>query len=234
MKKPIFILILAVIVAGTASAQNDYDGYKDPDRFRAKYFNFSFASQKMAYHFSGSGLNADMDMFKSSYGVGLTAGRSYILHNEPILGMIRIGLDATWFDMNYAHQKPAGIFSEIFDMLDAPSFEIHQADISMGIGPSIHVNPVGRLGIHAYARYNPTLATLFNTQGDFSMAGGYSSVIVTGGAISWGVISVGVEGRWGFAKYSDWFTGGDEGSEGTFDKMKLKTKGLRAYIGFRF
>lgn len=209
MKKVVLFLFSAVLAAGTTvSAQN----VKDPDRFRPKYRNISFASQKLIYD---NGFETD----RTKLGFGITVGRSYILHKNPFLGMIRIGLDATWFDINYAYYQR--------ELLGETS-TTHQADISLGIGPSVHVNPIDNLGVHAYFRYNPTFATLFDTGEGFAMAGGYSSMFVTGGAVSWSFISVGAEARWGKGKYHN-FRHAD-----VLDKEKIKTAGWRVYLGFRF
>ena len=228
MKKFVLVLILAVMATATVSAKEKPEKDTSPDRFRPKYRNISFVSQKRIYE---NAFKSD----KTKFGFAFTTGRSYILHKNPLVGMIRIGLDATWFDINYGMYQTKALNTK---------YTMHQADISMGIGPSVHVNPIGKLGVHSYFRYNPTFATFFDTTDGFAMGGGYSSVFVTGGAVSWGVISVGVEARWGKGTYHTLFGGGDEeGGEGddidlgdyfSVDKMKLKTSGFRVYLGFRF
>ncbi|WP_417192432.1 hypothetical protein [Alistipes putredinis] len=52
--------------------------------------------------------------------------------------------------------------------------------------------------------------------------------------MAWKVISVGVEGRWGQAKYNG-FSLEDADLEGiSSTKTKLKTNSVRFYVGFRF
>lgn len=216
MKKTLLILALAVLGAQVVSAERKV-------RPRKAYNNFSYAMQEL-YEPSTGILIGEAD-----WGAAFTKGRTYNLH-KPIANFLVFGLDATWLDLNYAQYKT----SKLGDGL-------HQADISiMGIGPSVNLYPVGKLGIHGYIRYNPTYATFFNE--DFSTAlGGYSSVMVSGGSISYGVISLGAEARWGTGKYKDLvgklvdkenveldeLFGGDSQS-------KIKTSGVRVYISFRF
>lgn len=202
---------------------------KNPARFRSKYFNIGYAGQKLIQSYEG----LEGDLAKSGFGLGLTTGKSFVLHKKPLVGMIRICLDATWFDMNYAYQEGVGINEGAY---------LHQYDISMGVGPSVHVNPIGKLSVNAYFHYNPTFASIFTLEDfdSFAMSGGYSNVFVTGGAVSWGVISVGAEARWGKGTYNNLFGGDDEESpyydEGNIfnNKIKLKTKGYRVYLSFRW
>jgi hypothetical protein len=107
----------------------------------------------------------------------------------------------------------------------------------MGIGIGVHLTPVSKLGIHLYARYNPTFGTLIGIDkgsdeeegGGAIFQGGYVSGVVTGGAVSWSVISLGIEYRMGVGKYSALMF-----KENTLPFGKVKTGGWRAYFGFRF
>lgn len=223
MKKIIFVLLLAIGVSGVASAQDD----NAPAPFRKKYRNISFSSQKMSF---GDASFSDA----SNFGFGFTTGRSYIVHPRPIAGMLRLGIDATWFDINYGNWN---------QKLADKKWHIHKLDIGLGVGPGIHVNPVSKLGIHAYFRFNPTFTAMFTTIDGLGINGGYASYFTTGGAVSWGVISLGVEARFGGGRYHSFKAGGDgeeEGEEGSINdffatsKIKHKIKGMRAYVSFRF
>lgn len=176
-------------------------------KLRKKYFNLNYASQNMFYD--------GYESVNSSWGAGFSTGQTYVVHRNPIAGMIHIGIDATWFDINFAHYK------------GSDNLKLYQGDIAMGLGLGVHVTPIGKLGIHAYARYNPTFATIFYEDG---FSGGYASGIVAGGAISWGVISVGAEMRRSYGSYNDWT--GDE--EVRAKGVKMNTKGVRVYLGFRW
>lgn len=217
MKKVTFLILFAMFSAGIASAQDD-----SAARFRKKYRNISFSSQTLGDE------NGNYEDKGSNFGFGFTTGRSYILHKNPIAGMIRIGIDATWFDINY------GNWSEKID--DGKAW-MHKLDIGMGVGPGIHVNPVSKLGIHVYFRYNPTFTATFDNYWDgLAIQGGYASYFTTGGAISWGVISLGAEARFGGGTYHSFKAPSidDGGVELERGKTKHKLKGMRAYVSFRF
>lgn len=229
MKKTALVLLLALFAAGAVSAQGkEAKEAKDPARFRPKYRNISFSTQKMSFEGSDFGE-------ASKFGFGFTTGRSYILHKRPIAGMLRLGIDATWFDLNYGNWN-----GQILD----EKYWMHKADIAMGVGFGVHVNPISRLGVHAYFRFNPTFTTMFQnmTAGQLEIDGGYASYFTTGGAISWGVISLGAEARFGGGKYHALKAPSFEEGDGDddidldlgFDKIKHKLKGMRVYVSFRF
>jgi hypothetical protein len=192
-----------------------------PEReLRKKYFNFAFAGQSLRDD-SGS------ESIKSSWGTAISTGRTFVVHRRPIADMLHIGIDATWFDLNAANYKlPLSINS-------------YQLDISMGVGVGVHLTPVGKLGIHLYGRYNPTLGTYLvvpgkgmdeqmeDLIGGFDARLAYVSGVVTGGAVSWGLVSLGFEYRMGVGNYKSVLHKEDP-------KVKLTTSGWRAYFGFRF
>lgn len=70
------------------------------EKWRKKYVNFSFTNMKMKQD--------GVSDLKSNYGAAFTVGRTFYLHylhQKPIASMIRFGVDATWFDLNYANYK---------------------------------------------------------------------------------------------------------------------------------
>ena len=76
------------------------------------------------------------------------------------------------------------------------------------------------------------------TDGD-AFRGNYASFFVTGLSVSYGVIGLGIEKRWGKCRYKEFGGGEDEYgdygyAEEPYDTPKLKTSGLRAYVNFRF
>ncbi len=76
----------------------------------------------------------------------------------------------------------------------------HQFEYAMQVGPSVTVNPIDHLKINAYFRYAPSFSgILINDEFSYN----YASFFVTGAAISYKVISVGIESRWGKAKYKN-------------------------------
>lgn len=198
---------------------------------KVRYLNIGYVWQKLTP--SDEGLRAESD-----YGVSLSWGRTYYLHPKPLLGMIRIGLDWSWLDANYANYSlrwKDGTGSQYPEPSRYFNPEAHQADIGMSIGPSVTVNPVGGLKAAVYARFTPSCSLVIleeETHADFA---GFFNV---GASVAWNAFSVGLEGRWGKAKYGGASLAGEDDSErgpelpGT--PRRLKTSSLRLYFGFRF
>lgn len=240
MKRVLMILLLGVFsVSAFAASEREVQGYdRTPvGHWRPKYRNLSFSKEKMVFPGDWS--------LSSRFGASFTAGRTYYLHRTPILRMIRIGIDATWFDINYANYKPS--LSDFFDGgrgydygydyddEDEGDYVIHKGEVGMHVGPSVTVNPLGKLNVHAYFRYAPTFSMMYN---DGSFFGNYASMFVSGASVSYGVIGVGIEGRWGNCKYKQF--GGDDddwydydGSYGGSSLSKIKNSGFRVYLAFR-
>ena len=190
---------------------------QDTTKLRPRYINLNYVSEKLDFPEGGS--------LDSKYGAAFTLGRSYYLHKKPVLGRIRIGIDATWLDLNYAQYKES--YPGDYTYEDPEEMIFHKGEIGMQVGPSVTVNPVSRLNAHLYFRYAPTFALLYDED---TFGGNYASFFVTGLNVSYGVIGLGIEKRWGECKYKE-FGGGDE-EEGV-DYPKLKTSGMRVYLSFR-
>jgi hypothetical protein len=250
MKKTLLTLAAAVMSLTAATAQETISAASSmPDREtrtakrtyeqinpRKGYTNFAYSTQ-MLKNFDGS-----IEIGKSKFGASFLRGRTFNMHRRPIANMIYVGLDATWIDFNYANY-------EKHILHDRP---LHQLDVSMGIGPSINVYPVGKLGVHAYFRFNPAWSMfLMETPKEeddkddigFDIMGGYSSMMVSGVSVSWGVISIGAEARWGAGKYKSFhgeflpFKIDAANGEVNPEKdvlRKLKHSGGRYYISLRF
>ena len=209
MKKVLLLIpVLFCIVAITDARGED---------FRRKYRNFSWSSMSMsASDFEGA------EPVRSKYGAAFTSGRTYFLHGKPIAGMIKIGLDATWVDLNYNN------YSYDWDVEGVPQTSaVHQIEYSLHVGPSIAINPVGKLNINAYFRYAPTFSAFLSTGDGFALSGNYATMFVTGGMVSWGVIGIGAEYRFGNCNYRNLV--GDGSLAGNLDKS-----GFRAFITLRF
>lgn len=203
----LFIAFLLSIVA-TQAQENEKEA-----KLRKKYINLSFTNMKMT-------LNESLEL-ESEYGAAFTVGRTFYLHKKPIGGFLRFGIDATWVDLNYANYK-------IKQNPDLEKNECHQADISMHIGPSITINPIGKLNLHGYFRYAPTYSAMYV---DDTFYGNYAGFFVGGGSVSYGTIGLGIESRFSDLNYKK--LGSDEEKEFS-RKLKTKLNGWRAYLTFRF
>ena len=161
---------------------------------------------------------------KSEWGAGFTVGQTFYLHKKPIGGFMKFGIDATWFDINYTNHNIPGSKQEKKDKEEV----LHEAEVSMGVGPSLTFTPVKELNIHGYFRYAPTCSALY--AGD-DISVNYASMFVGGASLSFGVIGVGIESRWGDAKH---YPIELEGINDDGDRLKTKFNGMRAYVTFRF
>lgn len=218
MRKSFLLLAVCLFAVLQINAQET--------RLRGKYLNLSYGNMKV---------NDGREEFKSDLSVGLTHGRTYYLHKKPLVGMVRLGIDATWFDMNYtnysiSHQEGYGS-TDIFR-----EYDVHQLEIGMQVGPSVTVNPIGKLNMNGYFRYAPSFSGLYDVN---RFMGNYATFFTAGGAVSYNVISVGVEARWGNCWYKRLFGGDDDDDNGmtynySVSGLNTNFSGYRAYISFRF
>lgn len=152
----------------------------------------------------------------SNFAFSISRGKTYYLHKKPLFGMLKFGLDWTFFDIAVAQYDNGESFRE------KDNNDIYKGEVSMQFGPSITVNPVDFLKLNLYFRYDPTYSMMFNTDGN-EFKGNYASYFNTGLAASYKVISLGVEYRWGSTSYK---------IDG--EKQTWKASGTYLYLSFRF
>ena len=238
MKKTFLLLALALAVVQVSRAQDaeieDRSGNTTMREWRMRdladrgFLNFSYVTQRMIEPVTGlKGPTSDI-------GGALSMGRNFVLHRRPILGLGFVGLNVAWFDANYAMYKAdveTGI-DPVDDFVDDLDVQMHQLDLSVGIGPSISIQPIAKLGVQVYGRYHPGYGAIAGRMGkEWShVIGGVVHGVVAGGAVSWGSIALGVEARWGTGNYK--LLSKDE----TYldEEGKFKTSGMRAYLSLRF
>lgn len=209
MDKRTVLLLISILIVSVCSAQEDCH------KWRKKYANFGFINTTMSQD--------GMPDLKSNYGVSFTEGRTFYLHKKPIGGILRFGLDATWFELNYTNYKIKHI-----TYWETENYQYHQGEISMHIGPSITINPIRNLSIHGYFRYAPSFSALY---ADDTVYGNYATFFVGGASISYSVIGLGFEARFGDCKYKEF---GAEGDEENLPTNKTRYNGWKAYLTFRF
>jgi nucleoside-specific outer membrane channel protein Tsx len=225
MKKTLLMLALAVAGAQSIHAQEvETNGGKreitmqEHLRFELVnrgYTNFAYVTQRTIEPVTG------LKSESSKWGAAFSKGRNYVINHRPFAGMIFVAVNASWFDANYARYE--------FSTGDAKA---HQLDLSVGIGPSIHVVPVGKLGVHAYCRYHPGYGAYAAQAGsEFTyVTAGFVNGVIAGGAVSWGAIAFGAEARWGTGDYKL----KTEDKTYSSEAGELKTAGLRGYLSLRF
>ncbi len=200
---------------------------------RRKYFN-------LGYH-TGSLKPAGHDGYEcgSEMGFGLDIGRTWYLHKRPIAGLMKVGLDATFLSVSYDKldevDYPDNLFGIVMDGGDGMMDELdemveignHRIDVGVHVGPSLTINPVSRLMLRAYFHYCPTYSMLLI---DEEFCGNYASLFTYGLSVSYGVIGVGVEHRFGSGNYecNAYLPISDFN-----DKTKLKTSAVNFYISFK-
>lgn len=236
---------LSTRVQQTEAAENNRAIWKD----RSKYFNLSYVKQTLSPDIDGWKTLGGGEL-KSDIGAALVWGKTYYLHRKPLARMIKFGLDWSWMDFNYAQYK---LETYDYDTNKPDSEKAHQLEYGMQIGPSVTINPIHHLKVSAYFRVTPSYSMMYVNEEFYHH---YATFCNTGFAVSWKVLSVGCEWRWGKANYNglsvdlDDLTGDyDESDFGngsdidmpsvddvlvSLDKVKLKTKSVRVYLSFRF
>lgn len=127
------------------------------------------------------------------------------------------------------------------DLSDRLNVGMHQLEYGMGIGPSVTVTPFRPLGIDAlnyvkvsaFFHWQPSYSAVINSEdGETNLNHGYCNFFKFGLGLSWKVLTIGYEHRWGSAKYNSQIFDDNELNSG--DKMNHKTTNNRFVIGFRF
>lgn len=182
---------------------------------RAKYFNIYYSNQSLTQE----DINGT---WKSDFGAAIAMGKTFYLHKKPILGMIKFGIDWSYFDINFAkYTDDWGFFNGDYDymmnggggggnywyengsyyddyMYGISSEDVYQAEIATAIGVSVTINPYDHIKAAGYFRVAPSYSMLYAAE-DFSSS--YGTFFMAGGSIAYKVISLGVEARWGKTKY---------------------------------
>ena len=206
MKKT--ILLIAMLFACMANyAQDDH-----ADKVRSTYINIGYAESKLSQD--------DFPQLKCDWGAFFSVGKTFYLHKEPILGLLKFGIDATWFDLTYASYKVPthGDNNETF----------HHGEASIHVGPSVTVSPLSGLNVCGYFRYAPTFSGLYAND-EFNCC--YATRFVGGASVSYRFFGVGIESRFGGCKYKPFSY---NGKDDDVDKVTTSLTGYRVYITFRF
>lgn len=221
--------------------------YEDVWKDRKKYFNFGYAIQDLSH------MDIANTKWSSSFAFYYSSGRTFYLHKKPLFNMMKFGLDLGLPDVTYAKYTDSDkeknndpnteqYWSNIFAGTEEDQLDLgmQQIDAGIHIGPSITLNPVDRLKISAYFHVIPS-ASIILLNHDINCK--FVPFLSCGGSISYKVISVGVEGRWGHANYKSFSINEEQEEEADLSDLgalfetshnRLKTKTLRIYIGFRF
>jgi len=220
MRKHFLILSLLLSLVLRLDAQEQPKPDIQDEKKRSVYLNLGYAFQ----HFESK--ETDFLTLKSDYAVFFTLGNTFYLHKKPIGKCLKFGIDWTFLDLNFVDYTKPYRKDYWVDKL-----RLFQIDAGMHLGLSITLNPVKGLNLNGYFRYAPSFSGFFN--GEFKpYTYNYTGFFVTGLGISYKVISLGADYRWGNAKY-EFKTENFFGDIKTH-KNKWTTKAIRMYISFRF
>lgn len=193
-----------VVTEGEATPSADYTGVWK----RTKSWGIGFVSSTL--HQNGGKLG-------SQFGLATDLTKTYIVTKKPILGVMNVGIDAKWFDINYVKYKNEVMeyyedyYDDYYD--DEEDFDIgsHNLDIGMGVGPSLLIAPFSKtnnalrdLRADLFFHFTPSFSILtLKEDGETNLYYGFNPALNFGVNIEWKMIGLGFEGRWGFPKYSN-------------------------------
>lgn len=180
---------------------------------RDNYVHVGFADSDMA--------QKNVQTLKNYAGFTVSVGRTFSPYSFYLNDACRFGIDATWLDFEYTGYKveyhyPASIVKDNYG----------QFDFGVQVGPSFIIEPSRTFRIHAYCRYAPTYSLFCMNDDSYGSLGHF---LVAGVNLSYRVVGVGVEGRWGVCNYSDLYENGL-----LFTSEKVNHRGVRAYLKFNF
>lgn len=189
---------------------------------------------------------------KSSFSFAISKGNSYFFPKKPIAGLLKVGFDMRWTDIQVTKYKKGEYITtdnwntgndDVDDMLsDLNNLGVWDLHIgAFGVGPVVSVAPFSMMDNGArflratlYFHYQPTFGLhLVSQDGDLKTSMAYCNMFDFGGKIQYRAIALGVENRWGSGKYSEIisFEDDDEDSHG---KIKRKFSSFRVYVAFSF
>lgn len=209
MKKLLLLIVFPLYACGIFAQDND--DYSDKE-WRKQFVNLNFSNMKFTSEY--------VPDLESGFGVAATVGRTFFLH-QPIADMVRFGIDAVWADLNYANYS-----AEIMEKTEIEKYKFHQAEFSVHVGPSVTIEPTKGLAVHAYFRYAPTFAGFYRGDNE-TFYGNYASMWVAGGNVSYNIIGIGIESKFGHTTYKPFGNSDNE-------SFKADISSLRAYITLKF
>lgn len=208
--------------------------------------------------------------YNSNYGFSLSTGTTYLWpRSEGWAGnRIKVGVSARWFDISYVNYNKnpkfkGNVDTRAFDDYDYDydydgdyeeeelDLGVHQLHMGVGVGPEVVIAPFGdmsnqlkHLRADLYCHFNPSVSAVLykDNEGDSSASWAFVPGVDYGLNIQWRFICVGVEGRWGTAKYKSIFSDNEDdydvsGSGISYnggDKIKFTNASFRINIGFRW
>lgn len=278
MKK--FLLLIAVLVAAsTVKAQERVDSIailksqidsigaslaktqKDTEKLaKTSKWNSIWSNNKytMLSYSPSADVTVDGDYKEDAkFAFSFVKGNTYYLHSKPIGGVLKIGLDVRWFDIQAAKYEKLD-YESSDNWQDDPSFgdeglddvlsmfdDLGRWDIhvgAFGVGPAITIAPFSmfdnaskHLRLSFYGHYQPTVGVhLISQDGEVETSTAYCNMFNYGGKIVYRRIAFGAEKHWGEGKYKQLSLFDDEDDDVESVKHKRKFSSFRVYVAFSF
>lgn len=173
---------IALIISFGIGAQNP-ETFKSPKKYLQIGFNFGKFEQE------------GLAPLHSDIGASLTMFHSFWIL-KPGTQRFKLGIEASWCDFDYNRYK-VNMASEQDGSL---SYTFHQGNIGaqIGLGVDFHFNR--NLRLHARSCYNPAFSAMY-IDDEFKYA--FANCISSGLILTWKRIGVGVDFKFGKAKYKN-------------------------------
>lgn len=207
----------------------------------------------LAYSLSSSSTEYGVKT-NADFSIALAKGNQYFFNKRPFAGMVKVGLDIRWTEINFMKYKKIkydvtdgwdedygdwgyddddeGDFGFLDGLSDLGRYDLHIS--AFGFGPVVSVAPLSHLDNAArylratlYYHYKPTFGIhLVSEDGEMDTSMAYCNMMDFGGKIQYRGIALGLEGSWGSGKYSQISSlfGGDEDDEDDEPMPKIKRK----------
>lgn len=194
---------------------------------------------------------------KASFSFAITKGNSYFFPKRPIAGLLKVGFDVRWTDIQVTKYKKRNFVTsdnwnadggntggddDYGDILSKFNnlgvWDLHIG--AFGIGPVVSVAPFSMMDNAAkylratlYFHYQPTFGLhLVSDEGDINSSMAYCNIFDFGGKIQYRRVALGVESRWGSGKYSQIAVLNSSDDEDSRPKIKRDFSSFRVYIAF--
>jgi len=151
---------------------------------------------------------------KSKFSFFLTKGTTYLFPKKPIAGLLKIGLDAVWFDIQATkYNSPYSSMNWTSEFVDEPAtspeygyededegldFDLNigcwGVSMGMGIGPNVSVAPFALtsikclqpLRVSLYFHYAPTMQLYLKSEdGDVELSSAFCHMMNFGGTLTY-------------------------------------------------
>lgn len=209
---------------------------------------------KISYNLgsTGDGYNPVAD---SKCSFSLAKGTSYLFPSKAIAGILKFGLDITWFDITYSKYKSLDFLGNGWVSSGIPQYGYDDSEYDeltnlgryslnlgfLGFGPRVSVAPFAKfnnslryLRASLYFNYQPTYSVYVASEnGEEEGSYTYMGMYRFGGTIHCRGIGFGVEGYWGESKFK-LLDFEDEEIGTQANKINRKFANTRIYVQFAF